>query len=325
MRRANVLLLAILVGGGVLFFRHFRIDGLEQLGVAPRAGGPVAPRGTLGIPAATRARDALRIATFNIQVLGVQKASHIEVMAPLAEILRRFDVVAIQEIRATDQDVLPRLVDQVNSAGVTYDYVIGPRVGRGDQLEQLAFIFDTARVEVDRPQLYSINDPDDLLRREPFVASFRALGPQPDSAFTFTLINVHSDPDEAAEEAAVLDDVYRSVRDDGRLEDDIILLGDLNLDETRYGELGRIGGIAWAVSGVPTNTRGTHAYDNILFTLPATAEYRGRSGVFDFLREFNLSIEQATQISDHLPVWAEFSIIEGGEPGRVAAAESTVR
>lgn len=36
------------------------------------------------------------------------------------------------------------------------------------------------------------------------------------------------------------------------------------------------------------------------------------------MREFNLSLDQALQVSDHLPVWAEFSVYEGGRAGSVA-------
>src|SRR5204863_6411769 len=64
---------------------------------------------------------------------------------------------------------------------------------------------------------------------------------------------------------------------------------------------------------------GRAQYDNLVFDRTATQEFLGRSGVFDFLREYNLSEAQAKQVSDHLPVWAEFSIYEGGVPGRVAA------
>jgi hypothetical protein len=55
-----------------------------------------------------------------------------------------------------------------------------------------------------------------------------------------------------------------------------------------------------------------------LFTLPATQEFTGRGGVFDLIREYNLTVDEALEVSDHLPVWAEFSIYEGGQPGRFA-------
>src|SRR5690606_15229024 len=154
-------------------------------------------------------------------------------------------------------------------------------------------------LEVDRQQLYTVADPDDLLHREPFVALFRVRGPPPDQAFTFTLINIHVDPDEVQQEMNVLDDVYQAVRNDGRQEDDIILLGDFNTDDRRLGDLGRLSGLVPVISGMPTNTRGTAQYDNIVFTEQATREFTGRGGVFDFMREYNLTMEQAEKVSDH--------------------------
>ena len=96
------------------------------------------------------------------------------------------------------------------------------------------------------------------------------------------------------------------------------ILGDLNVDDRNLGELGRLPNIAWCISGVPTNTRGTKLYDNIVYDSLATQEFTGRAGVFDFMRHFNLTEQEALEISDHIPVWAEFSIYEGGVPGQVA-------
>lgn len=269
-------------------------------------------------PPITRSEDSIKLASFNIQVFGTTKAQKAYVMDILARIVRKFDVVAIQEIRSKDQSLLPQFVDIVNATGRYYDYAIGPRLGRSSSKEQYAFIFDRASVELDRHQLYTVEDPDDLLHREPYVAWFRVRGPPKDQAFTFTLVNIHTDPDEVNEELKWLDDVFRNVRDDGREEDDVILLGDLNADDRHLGELGRMPGATWVISGIPTNTRGTAQYDNIIFHEAATSEFTGRGGVLDFLREFNLSIEEALEISDHLPVWAEFSIYEGGTPGQIA-------
>jgi endonuclease/exonuclease/phosphatase family metal-dependent hydrolase len=265
-----------------------------------------------------RPGTSLRIASFNIQVFGETKAAKPHVMDILARIVRRFDIVAIQEVRSSSQDIVPRLVDLANQTGRQYDYVIGQRVGRTSSKEQYAFIFDRGSVEVDRDQLYTVDDPDDLLHREPFVAWFRTRGPTPDEAFTFSLVNVHTDPDEVELELQALDDVFHAVRADGRGEDDVILLGDLNTSHRRLGELGAISGITWALSSIPTNTRGTEEFDNLVFHGQATSEFTGRAGVFDFMREFNMTLDAALEVSDHMPVWAEFSIYEGGEPGRVA-------
>jgi deoxyribonuclease-1-like protein len=272
----------------------------------------------------TRNNETIRIASFNIQVFGESKLGDPDAMQAIVTILRTFDLIAIQEVRSVSQDILPQLMARLNADGHHYDYAIGPRLGRSNSKEQYAFVFDTQTIEIDRYQLYTVDDPDDLLHREPLVGWFRARGPSPEQAFTFSLATIHTDPDEANQELDVLDDVFFKVRDDPRRsEDDVILLGDLNAKAANLRQLGQVKGLVKVVSGeTPTNTLHNAQYDNILFHETATTEFTGRAGVFDFLREFNLTLPQAQRISDHLPVWAEFSIFEGGRAGPLASKPS---
>ena len=288
--------------------------------------GPAANTATSRGTTATRNNDeSIRIATFNIQVFGQSKLSKPRVMQVLADVVRQFDIVAIQEVRSKEQTVLPRFVEQINADGSRYDYAIGPRLGRTSSKEQYAYVFNTDTIQIDRQWIYTVADPDDRLHREPLVAAFRTLGPDADQAFTFTLINIHTDPDETDLELDALDDVFVSVRADGSGEDDIILLGDLNVDEYDLGELGRLPGITYVISGVPTNTRGNRTYDNILFDRRATVEYTGRAGVLDLMTQYGLSLDEALEVSDHLPVWAEFSVYEGGRPELASQETQTAR
>jgi hypothetical protein len=310
----------LIAGGGWFFLQNFDIAGLDKIEVKKKGAATTFPVSAAGPGvAAYQPGETIKIASFNIQVFGQSKLSKPAVMEILARIIRQFDVVAIQEIRSLDQDVMPRFIEIINAAGRNYDFLIGPRIGDTSSKEQYAFVFDRQTIEVDRTFLYTVNDPDNLLHREPLVGWFRARGPNADEAFTFTLVNVHTDPDIVATELSVMDDVYRVVRDDGRNEDDVILLGDFNADNEHLGELGQVPGITWAIAGIPTNVRRTHQYDNIIFHSQATREFVGRSGVVDFMRDYNLSTEEALEVSDHLPVWAEFSIYEGGTPGYVAS------
>jgi deoxyribonuclease-1-like protein len=318
MKRAVVAaLLAALVVGGWQFLQKYQFKGLEGVRIERRDG-----RGSTGGSATQPVSDyggTIKIASFNIQVLGRSKLAQPSVMEVLCDVVRRFDVVAIQEVRAREDDILPRFVRQINAGGRKYDFLIGPRLGRTQSKEQYAFVYDTATIESDRTALYTVADPGDLLHREPLVGSFRVRGPPPGEAFTFSLINIHTDPDEARQEVDALAQVERAVRADGRGEDDVILLGDLNADERNFGSLGLLPNITWVISGVPTNTRGNQTYDNILFHRAATSEFTGMSGVVDLMRDYRLTLDAAIEVSDHLPIWAEFSALEGGQPGRVAA------
>ena len=249
----------------------------------------------------------LRIASFNIQVLGQSKMSKPDVVNALAVIIRRFDLVAIQEVRSKESDVLPRLTQAVNAGQRNYSFLIGPRLGRTVSKEQYAFIFDTERIEYDPGSIGTISDPDDLLHRPPFVARFRAKTREPNRAFSFWMVNTHTDPDEVPQEINALADVFRVMQQNRMDEDDVILLGDLNADPNQFGALRSIPAMKWSVEGVPTNTRRTKTYDNLLFSGVYTTEFTGAWGVFDMEKELGLSLSDALQISDHLPVWSEFS------------------
>jgi hypothetical protein len=98
--------------------------------------------------------DTLRIGAFNIQVFGVTKASKPEVMDVLADIIRTYDVVAIQEIRDKSQTALPELVELVNSGGSEYEYVVSERLGRTTSKEQYAYVYNTETVSVSDAYTY---------------------------------------------------------------------------------------------------------------------------------------------------------------------------
>jgi len=256
------------------------------------------------------AGDTIKIASFNIQVFGTSKLRKPQVMEVLCKVIRRFDVVAIQEVRSTDDSVVPRFVEMINADGARYDFVMGPRLGRTTSKEQYAFVFNSQTIGVERGSVYTVPDPRDLLHREPLVARFQVQGPPAGQGFSFSLVNIHTDPDETRTELDALADVFTSVQHNGSGEDDVILLGDLNVDDRRLGRLGQLLGVIHALTGLTTNTRKNKMYDNIIFHGRATAEYTGRSGVLDLMTEFNLSQAQALQISDHMPIWAEFKSLE---------------
>ena len=326
MRRLLAIVLVVFVIGFTL--AKFEIEGLKNLRFIPRETNSTSDE----IPVQHRG-ESIRIASFHVSVLGPSKLDKSHVTDMLARLVRRFDVVAIQGIRARDNATIPRLVEAINATGVNYDFVIGPRLPRepregspGESFqEQFAFIFDRASLEVDRQQLYTISDPDDLMRREPYIAWFRVRGVPEDEAFTFSLANVHLDPDFAADEMSVLPSVFREVQADGREEDDVILLGNFQNGEREFEALKAIPHVDWVVTGTPTDIMATQQHSNLVFSSIATTEYQGRGGVLDFLREFNLSESEAREVSDELLVWAEFSIYEGGKPGQVAAREDVRR
>jgi len=94
------------------------------------------PSDTLDLGGNQSSDETLRIGAFNIQVFGISKASKPEVMDVLADIIRTYDIIAIQEIRDKSQTALPTLVDLLNSDGSQYSYVVSERLGRTTSKEQ---------------------------------------------------------------------------------------------------------------------------------------------------------------------------------------------
>jgi deoxyribonuclease-1-like protein len=250
--------------------------------------------------------DALLICSFNIQVFGESKLAKPEVVEVLARVVRMFDIVAIQEVRAKSDSVVPTFVQAVNADGSRYHWVIGPRLGRTASKEQYTFVYDTGRVEVDPSSVGTAPNPGDKMHRPPMFARFRTRANPPESAFTFWMVDIHTDPDEVPQEVDALADVFVAMQHARPDEDDVILLGDLNAAPNQFGRITQIPNIGWAVSGTTTNTRRNKTYDNIIFSRAATAEYLGRWGVLDLQSTFGLSLDDALKVSDHNPVWAAF-------------------
>ena len=274
------------------------------------------PPGSFGGAAAGDKRT-LRIASFHIPALGPTMLNKPHVVQMLVAILRQYDVVALQGIQSSRDDVLPMIVDKLNQSGRRYDYLIGPRVGRAAPHHQFAYVFDTDKLETDRFALYTVDDPEDLMNHEPLVAWFRCKGVPQRDAFTFSLVNIAIDPSFADAERSVLPGLIDAIVQDGRHEDDWIMLGDFAGGNAQLSMLDAAS-VRFALSDLATDVAGTRMLDTLLFSARATTEFTGRAGAFDFLRKYNLTIERALEVSEHMPVWAEFSNIEGAEPGRIA-------
>lgn len=344
---STALMVAILGGGGWMFFKGLHLEDVKQILVtgSSNSGGPVIGASPVSnIPSWNPPPGAtIKIASFNIQVFGDAKAGKPYVIDTICQIISNFDVVAIQEIRTQDDLFVQKFVHRLNQlSGRQYDFRVGERLGNTRSTEQYAFIFDTQRIEVHPQLVRTISDPDNLMHREPFYAFFATRGiPNLNERFTFMLVNVHTDPDVAREEMDALAQVYSVLRrypigQDRRTEDDIILLGDFNtkvpnapsgsvgrssrpLTLNDLAGLGRITDIYPVIQNQPTNVVKSMLHDNILFHRPSTAEFTGRGGVYDIQSIHGLSLDQVKQVSDHLPVWAEFSVTEADLSNRVAS------
>ncbi len=306
---------------------HYENGKLSYMKITPRKNSESSPSilpetsANNNLPPPQANRSTFRIAAYNLAGLDEVKLSNPRVGEILSQLLRRFDLVAVQGLRGKNQGVPVRLIEQLNAAGGRqYDFATCPTQKRDGIEHYSGFIFDKTVVEVDRSTVHFVEDPQRRFRHKPLVGLFRTRASP--ASFTFYLVAVDTDPEKPAAELDVLADVFRAVRDavrsDGLQEDDVIMLGDFEADDRHLGRLGKVPGIAAAIGDVfPTTVRGTKMADNILFDRRATTEFTGRAEVFDMMREFELTVQAAAEISEHLPVWAEFSAFEGGPRGYV--------
>ena len=286
--RKEAVLAIVLVGGAVLVY------GLAFL-----------PEET-----ADEEQEIIRVAAFNIQVFGRTKRQNEQVMDILADIAREFDVVLVQEIRDSSEETAPYYLEKINEEpGPRYAFVRSRRLGRTTSKEAYAYFYNTETVEFIQGSDYVYEDADDVFEREPYVASFRSGG------FDFTLVGVHTKPDDAYCEIGNLTLVVLSVQAGAPEEEDIIVLGDLNADGSYFNEEGTtnplIGhGFHWTVANeMDTMTKTDWTYDRIVMTDSTYShEYvQGSTGVFYFDEEYEISEEELVwDVSDHYPVYAEF-------------------
>ena len=249
--------------------------------------------------------DTLKIATFNIRIFSNKSRSETE-LNYTAEILKKYDVVAIQELR--DEQVLRRTIYVLKKKGYEYDYEISPKVGRKVK-ELYAFLFRKNKVKmIKKGKLYS--ERKDEFIREPFYATFKS------GNFDFTLITIHviygKSKAERKQEVRELGVVYNKIQDEDSNEQDVILLGDFNLPPTdaAFNLLKTISTMIFLIKPpAKTTITDRSLFDNFWFQKKYVREFTEEYGIdkFDEVM-FNNNDKIAKKIvSDHRPVWAKFN------------------
>lgn len=246
----------------------------------------------------------LRLATFNIQVLGPTKAAKPEVMATLGSIIRRYDLVAVQEIKDVSGQAPLRLLEASNAEGADYALALSERTGREPDdrhsQEQYAYYYRRDRLEpVGEGALYDDSGADHF-QREPFLQEFRVRG----TDRTFVMINVHTRPRAAVSEIAAMEHVFGWAKARHGAHAIIIAVGDFNAgcgyaSEEELDAL-PIHGEAydWVVPhSADTNLADSECpYDRIVVAAPQGTDLVDDWGVDRAFDDRN--------VSDHWPVWA---------------------
>ncbi len=246
----------------------------------------------------------LRMATFNIQVFGPTKAGKPEVMATLASIVRRYDLVAVQEIKDVSGQAPLRLLEACNAESDDYELALSERTGREPDdrhsQEQYGYYYRHDRLTpVGEGTLYD-DSQGDHFQREPFLQQFRVVGTER----TFVMVNIHTRPRAAVSEIAAMEHVFTWAKERYGAEAIIIAVGDFNAgcgyaSEEELDAL-PIHGEAydWVVPhSADTNLADSECpYDRIVVAAPEGTDLVDEWGV-------DRAFADRT-VSDHWPVWA---------------------
>lgn len=274
----------------------------------------------------------LLIATFNIREFGAKTREGFAINA-LAGICSKFDIVAIQELR-TDLGDLQRLMTVL---GPYWKVIFNDPAGdprRPGNDERLAFLYDgrvvrftgmAAELLISDDFLISGGEPSPNMSvpwRTPFMVSFRA------GKFDFVLLTVHIQWNSKGGITARAKEIEMITRWIGErrlsaklFDPDIFVLGDFNIPGLRSKTFKALEEHGLYVPNklrrFKTNLKKTKHYDQIAYYRENTDCDIAKAGVLNFYDAFfsdnmnDSDYEKMTfQISDHMPLWAEFNIRE---------------
>ncbi|XP_052806744.1 deoxyribonuclease-1-like [Mya arenaria] len=272
----------------------------------------VSPTGSNGLPAL--AEPPLRIGSFNIQVFGITKFSNKPVVDILVQILSRYDIVQILEIRDSHQTAFEGLRVELNKyvsgrfgPSAVYEKVVSERLGRTASKEQYGFLYRPSRVTV--TDTYQYHDIHDLFEREPFSVKFNS----PTTVIKdFVMVANHIQPSAAREEMDNLTKVYTALLRHWHLED-VIIGGDFNAD-CNYLRLSDWKNISlksdprytWLIDDDidTTVSQSSCSYDRFVIAgnLMKDSVVPGSVHAFRFDEEMHFNKTMALAVSDHYPI-----------------------
>ena len=255
---------------------------------------------------ASRPLDRIRVGCLRVPEEVVSNESSL-LYQQMTRLVTEFDVVTLLQ-NPPQPELIQSIVDSLNQSGGSFRFFVDTQ-GHG-----YAVVFDDRRVQLEQDYFYTVNDPDGLFGKPPLVAWFRCSGADARAAFTFSLVSYQLDSRTGLKEISYLDSLFRAVREDGRGEDDILVVGDVNLNPAQLERVAQRAGLFRSVG----SKIAIQPQQDILIQPAATVEL-GATGKVDLLRKFNLSSQELERLRLGDPVWAEFSIREGERP----ASDST--
>ena len=243
--------------------------------------------------------------SWNVENLGKSKAT--ETITFIASLSKEFDVIALQEIVAGygGAQAVAKLTDELNRTGSTWDYVVSdPTSSTAYKTERYAFLWKTKVVKkIGNPwleQQYASQ-----IDREPYYCTFEYQGNN------FTLANFHAitkkmQPETEIKYFKFLPALYPTLN--------LIFVGDFNCPQshTVFNPLKKMG-YTCVFTKQKTSLKKecdeneclASEFDNIWYNTSKVSI--SNANVIHFYESF-VSLKEARQISDHIPITTEITI-----------------
>ena len=241
----------------------------------------------------------VKVCSWNLCDMGKSKSP--EAISQMAAVLEEFDVVALQEIVTGPEGAIAvaRLVEALDRTGSNWDYCIsGPTIGNKQKRERYAYLWKPSKIsKVGKAWLDGHFSSE--IEREPYLCTFRY------NEKSFTLVNYHAITKRLQPETEIKYFKFYPSKYQGL---NLIFTGDFNCPQshTVFNPLKKIG-FAPALTNAKTTLKhkcdnGCTAseFDNFFYdSSQASVSKRGVVPLYERL----LTLEQARELSDHLPIW----------------------
>lgn len=246
----------------------------------------------------------VKIISWNVENLGQSKST--TTINYIAETLKSYDVVALQEVVAGYGGIqaVAKLADELNRTGTKWEFVVSePTSSSAYKTERYAFLWKISAVKrigkAWLEQKYATE-----IDREPFFITFENQGKK------FTVVNFHAitksrQPETEIKYFKFLPDLYPDLN--------LIFLGDFNCPQshTVFNPLKKMGYVPLLIGQKTTLKKEVKngdylksEFDNMFYS-PKVKKYA--SGIIRFYESFE-TLADAKTISDHIPIWMEFSL-----------------
>ncbi|MBF7093507.1 endonuclease/exonuclease/phosphatase family protein [Flavobacterium sp. ALJ2] len=246
-----------------------------------------------------------RVLSWNIENFGKSKLE--QEISFIANIIKNHDIIAIQEVVAGHggSQAVARLADELNRKGTKWDYAISnPTSSSAYKTERYAFLWKTNKVKL-KGKPWLEKQYEKQIDREPYFATFEKDGRD------FTIVNFHAitkkkQPETEIKYFKFLPQQYPNLN--------LIFVGDFNCPQshTVFNPLKSMG-YRPILENQKTSLKQkcinnqclASEFDNIFYHSSKIKIID--KGIIHFYNDYG-SLKEARKISDHIPIWMEFSL-----------------